>query len=115
MQQRTTTVTAVGSAIVSTPLRLDSWAQAPIGIQVVVVSGSPTYSVQHSFDDPNDPVNPIAYGSMTWSNCPTASLVGATTTQTGSYAFVPTFIQLSVAATTGVARLTILQPSAVPY
>lgn len=46
-------------------IRLDEWADAPLGCQVVV-SGTANFTVQHSFDDPNDLVNPTSFQNMFW-------------------------------------------------
>ena len=50
---RPITVTAGPSAGPSNMVRLDEWADAPVGVQVSL-SGSGNFTVQHSFDDPND-------------------------------------------------------------
>ena len=68
----------------------------------VVVSGTVTYTVEHTFDDVQDPdVTPIAF--------PHASVTGKTTNQDGNYAFPVRAVRLSVTAGTGTATLTVIQ------
>jgi hypothetical protein len=69
-----TTLTAAG---VSPPISLDPWADAPAAV-MVEVSGGAGFTVQYSFDDPNDLVNPIAQGSMVWDStlCPAGAVAG---------------------------------------
>jgi hypothetical protein len=96
--------------------RMDEWAPGPITIQCTIV-GAPTYSVQVSNDDPNSPTNPVAVGSMNWSNSPDAAAVGATTSIYTVLAQTPLFI--SVNQTVGTAGngvvATIVQSGVVPY
>jgi hypothetical protein len=87
----------------------DSWADAPLGIQVSV-SGTVNYTVQHSYDDPNDLISPVPLGSMWWDTglCP-AGAVGATTGITFSMATAPTWLRLLLNSGTGSARMTVTQ------
>lgn len=48
-------------------LRLDDFATAVVGGQIVC-SGGATFALYHSFDDPNDQVNPTPINSMKWDN-----------------------------------------------
>lgn len=66
----------------------------------VVVSGTVTYSVQHTFDDP-------AVGFTTWYSHPTIAL--KTDNQDGNYAFPVTGIKLLVTAGSGSATMNLLQ------
>ena len=66
----------------------------------VVVTGTVTYSVQHTFDDP-------AVGFTTWFSHP--SVAGETTNQDGNYAFPVTGIKLLVTAGTGTATMNLIQ------
>lgn len=111
MQPRTTTQTGVGR---STLIRLDTWAGSQVGVQLVV-TGTATYTLQQSFDDPNDPVSPIAQASMNWANCPDLGAVNSSASFQTWYNFVPTFISVNVTAGTGSVRMTVSQNSAVPY
>lgn len=66
----------------------------------VLVTGTVTYSVQHTFDDP-------AVGFSTWFSHPTVA--GETANADGNYAFPVTGIKLLVTAGTGTAELKLIQ------
>ena len=65
----------------------------------VVATGTVTYSVQHTFDDP-------AVGFTTWFSHPTVA--GETANADGNYAFPVTAIKVVVTGT-GVVRMTVIQ------
>lgn len=71
-----------------------------IGVGCVVVSGSPTYKVEHTFDDPQG-------SSKTWFDH--ASLTGKTANADGNYAFPVRGIRLSVTSGSGVVRAVLIQ------
>lgn len=71
-----------------------------IGFGVTIDDGSPTYSVQHTFDDP-------AVGFTTWFDHPT--VVGETADADGNYAFPVTGIKLVVTAGTGTVTMKLVQ------
>lgn len=93
---------------------MDCWAPGPISIQCVV-SGTVTYSVQVSNDDPNSPTNPVALNSMTWSPSPDSASQAATTSIYTVLAQVPTYIRINQTAGTGSVTATIVQASVAPY
>lgn len=66
----------------------------------VVVTGTVTYSVQHTFDDP-------AVGFTTWYSHPT--IAAKTDNQDGNYAFPVTGIKVLVTAGSGSATMNLLQ------
>jgi len=66
----------------------------------VVVTGTVTYTIQHTFDDP-------AVGFTTWFSHPT--VVDETTSQDGNYAFPVTGVKVLVTAGTGTAALNLIQ------
>ena len=66
----------------------------------VVVSGTVTYSVQHTFDDP-------AVGFTTWYSHPTIAI--KTDNQDGNYAFPVTGIKILVTAGNGSATMNLIQ------
>lgn len=99
-----TTVTGVedGPVVV-----LDKYA-TPLNVGlVVVVSGTITYSVQHTFDDPFD--ENFTPGTAEWIDHPI--LNGLTATQDSNYAFPPQACRLIGTAGTGTAELTVVQAS----
>lgn len=66
----------------------------------VIATGTVTYSVQHTFDDP-------AVGFTTWYSHPT--IAGKTDNQDGNYAFPVTGIKLLVTAGDGTATMKLIQ------
>lgn len=101
MRPKKITVTGVG---ISAWIPLDS-KQAPfsVGLGAVLVSGTATYTVQHTFDDVYDlTVVPVAFDN--------AGMAGLTANKDGNYAFPVKAIRLNV--TGGVApvvSLTMIQ------
>lgn len=97
MKQQTVSKTGVGSSgaiVVNTNV-------TPVNIGFgVVVTGTVTYTVQHTFDDP-------AVGFTTWFSHPT--VVDETTNQDGNYAFPVTGVKVLVTAGTGTASLQLIQ------
>jgi len=92
-------------------VRFDDFAPSNISIQCVV-SGSSTYSVQSTLDDPNDPVYPVSIASMSWVDSSDAAVVAATTTKQSNFLFAPKYARLVVTTTsTGSVRGTFLQSS----
>ena len=66
----------------------------------VVVTGTVTYSVQHTFDDP-------ATGFTTWFSHPTVA--AETANADGNYAFPVTGVKLLVSSGTGTATMNLIQ------
>lgn len=94
-------------------LRLDSWAFSQVGLQVDV-SGTVNYTVQQSFDDPNDPVSPVALASMTWANSSDSNVVSKTGAAQSYYAYAPTFVRITLNSGTGSVTMTAAQYGNVP-
>lgn len=94
-------------------LRLDSWAFAQVGIQVDV-SGTINYTVQQTFDDPNDPASPVSPASVVWVNSSDSAVVAKAVDAQSSYAYAPTFIKITANSGTGSAKLTAVQYGNVP-
>ena len=107
MQAVTASKTGVGA---TRPIRLDDFAPSNVSIQVNV-TGVATYTVETSLDDPNDPANPIAVGSMTWFPSSDAAVVGATASKQSNFLFAPKFVRANVTAGAGTVALTVLQSS----
>jgi hypothetical protein len=94
--------------------RMDDLAPGPISI-ACAVTGSATYSVQISNDDPNSATNPVAVGSMTWLPSPDAAATGATTSIYTILTAVPLFIRINQTAGSGSVAATIVQAGVGPY
>ncbi len=78
--------------------------QNPFSVAIgCVISGSPTYTVEHTFDD--------ILGGATATAFPHSSIVGQTTNKDGNYAFPVTGVRLNVTAGTGSVRMTLLYPT----
>ena len=109
MRPSTTTQTGTGESVT---VRLD-YRQNDFKVGFgVTASGTVTYSIQHSFDDPADFATDAAYNSgATWFDNDDTDLVGATTNQDGNYAFPIQSSRVSVTAGSGTATIIYLQGS----
>ncbi len=106
---RPITVVAGPAAGPSKMIRLDEWADAPVGVQVSI-QGTANYTVQHSFDDPNDLINPVALGDMFWDTglVPPAA-VDAALPITFAMATAPIWMRLLFNSGTGTAKMVVTQ------
>ena len=95
-------------------VRMDSWAAAQ-SVAQVSVSGSITYSVQTSMDDPNDPSAPVSVNDMVWLDALDANLVSETDDKSGFFAYTPTWVRVKGSSGTGTASLKIAQFLNAPY
>jgi len=92
-------------------VRFDDFAPSNISLQCNV-SGSATYTVQSSLDDPNDPFSPVAAASMTWVDSSDTNVVAATVTKQSNFLFAPKFVRVVLTTTsTGSVAMTSLQSS----
>ena len=87
---------------------MDSWANAQTIVQVNV-TGTATYTVETSMDDPNSATNPVAVGSMVWVNCADAAVVAKSASAQGVLAATPTFIRIKQTAGNGSTTMTLAQ------
>lgn len=95
-------------------VRFDDFAPSNISLQCNV-SGSATYTVQTTLDDPNDPFAPISSAAMNWVNSSDTAVVAATTTQQSNFLFAPLYARVIITTTsTGTVTGKFLQSSAVP-
>ena len=98
MRQQVVSKTGVGSSD-SIPMNLDS---TPFNVGfAVVVTGTVTYTVQHTFD------NPWTTNSPVWFDHPTVAAEVASAD--GNYAFPVAAIKVAVTAGDGTAQLTVIQ------
>jgi len=102
------TTDATAGTTYSRSVRMDSWAAAQSIIQVDV-TGTATYTVETSMDDPNSPTSPVAVGSMTWVNCADSNVVAKTASAQGVLVATPTFIRIKQTAGNGSTTMTIAQ------
>lgn len=76
--------------------------QTPVNIGLgCVVSGTPTYNIEHTFDDVLGGASAVAF--------PHATLTAKTANADGSYLFPVSAIRINITAGTGTVTLTILQ------
>lgn len=109
-----TTTDATAGTTYSRPVRMDTWANAQSVIQVNV-TGTATYTVETSMDDPNSPTNPVAENSMVWINCADAAIVAKSASAQGALAVTPTFIRIKQTAGNGSCSMTVAQFGNAPY
>lgn len=97
MKVQTVSKTGVGSS----PALVMNTNQTPFNVGFgVTVSGTVTYSVQHTFDDP-------AIGFSTWFSHPT--IANKTDNQDGNYAFPVTGVKVLVTSGSGTATMNLIQ------
>ena len=109
MQPLTVSTTdATAATTYSRKVRMDSWANAQTVLQVNV-TGTATYTVETSMDDPNSATNPVAEGSMTWVNCADSAVVAKSASAQGVLVATPTFIRIKQTAGNGSTTMTVAQ------
>lgn len=92
-------------------VRFDDFAPSNISIQCNV-SGSATYTVQSTLDDPYDPFSPVNAASMTWVNSSDTNVVAAIATKQSNFLFAPKYARVVLTTTsTGSVASTFLQSS----
>ena len=87
----------------SNPIIMDYHGRPEVSLQAVV-SGTATYTIQQTLDNPNS-----AGVTPTWFDHPDTTLVGATTNKQGNYAYIPVAIRLRQTAGSGSVTLTVVQ------
>lgn len=99
-------IVLTATAVAATPVAAMNLNVSPFNIGFgVVVTGTVTYTVQHTFDDVYAPTfNPA---TATWFNHPTVA--AQTTSQDGNYAFPVRGVRVNLTAGTGSVVATVLQ------
>lgn len=92
-------------------LRLDEWAGGQVCFQTTV-SGTVSYSVATTNDDPNSILNPVA--SPNWDTSLTG-VSGATANAYSTLNAIPTYIKINLASGTGSVSMTVTQSLSVPF
>ena len=107
-------ITVGTNNIASSPwVRFDSWALPQTAIQATV-SGTVTYTIQQTLQDPNSPTNPVNPYSVTWLNTNDTAAVNATTSVQTSYQYSPAFAKVTISAGTGSVTSTFTQFGVTP-
>lgn len=109
----TTTTDATSGATTSPLVYLDPWVQGGQVTVQTVVTGTVNYNVQYSMDDPNSPTNPVASGSMTWTDSGQGAKTGTNTFQFAS--FTPVYIRVIQNTGSGSTSTTVLQSGSVTF
>jgi hypothetical protein len=108
-------ITVGTNAVASSPwVRLDEWANSTVAIQCSV-TGTATYTLQQTLQDPNSPTDPVAPYSVAWLNSSDSAAVNATTTVQTSYQYAPVFARVTLTSGTGSVSSVFSQQSVVPY
>ncbi len=111
MRAITVNVAAPGT---SRPIRLDEWADAPVGGEVAT-TGTVNFTVQHCFDEgPDSLTNPIPAASMFWdtSLVPPAA-IGGTVGTSFSIATAPLWMRIVLNSGSGSVRMVVTQYNSV--
>jgi len=109
----TAAVTVGTNGIASTPwVRLDEWSPGSVSIQVNV-TGTVSYTVQSSNDDPNSPTNPVTPSAVTWINTNDANAVNATAAVQTNFLIVPLWGRVLLNSGTGSLSATFVQSGVV--
>jgi hypothetical protein len=91
----------------------DSYALSQTAIQATV-TGSVTYTIQQTLQDPSSPTNPVNPYSVVWLNTNDTAAVNATTTVQTSYQYSPAFAKVTITAGTGSVNATFTQFGVAP-
>lgn len=96
-------------------INLDSWAFGATTVQCAI-SGTVSYNVESSNDDPNYYANPISPASMSWDD---KYALGSSTAQTteimASMPSPPVWIRVLLNSGSGTVRMTVVQQGNAPY
>lgn len=107
-------VTVGTNGVASSPwVRFDDWAPNYITIQCTV-SGTVSYTIQNTMDDPNSATDPVALSSMTWLNTNDTDAVNAIASVKSNFQFAPTFARILLNSGSGSVTGTFLQSGSVP-
>lgn len=102
MRPITVSVTGVGSSVV-VPLDFRS---SPTNVAIgCILSGTATYTVEHTFDDVFSPT--FTPGSASW--LPNAGLTAKTTSADGNYVVPPRGVRVTIASGSGTVTMTLIQ------
>jgi hypothetical protein len=102
MQPQTASITGVGTSNVLVVSPYISPFNVGLGVKV---TGTITYSIQHTFDNPLAPG--FSAATATWYNH--AYMVSQTANMDGNYAYPVQAVRVNTSAGTGTAQLTLIQ------
>ena len=108
-------ITVGTTTVASSPwVRLDEFSVGQVGIQVTV-TGTVTYSLQQTLQDPGSPFSPVAAYQVVWLNSADASAVNSNTTIQSNYTYAPLYAKATITSGTGSLTVTYSQYSSAPY
>jgi hypothetical protein len=109
-------LTAIATPAAPSPMVcLDSWAGSMLGVQVVP-SGGAQFTIDYSFDNPNDLINPVPAGSMAFdSSMVPAGAVGGAASVSFQIPAAPIWGRLRLLNGLGQVRAVFLQPGKRAY
>lgn len=107
-------ITVGTNNVASSPwVRFDEYAMPQTAIQCTV-TGTVTYSLQQTLQDPNSPTNSTLPYSLTWLNTSDTAAVNATASLQTSYQYSPVFAKITISAGTGSVSATFTQFGVAP-
>ena len=95
-------------------VRFDDYSLSQTAIQATV-SGTVTYSIQQTLQDPSSPTNPVNPYSVAWLNTNDTAGVNASTTIQSSYQYSPAYAKVTITAGTGSVSTVFTQFGVAPY
>jgi len=95
-------------------VRLDEWASAQTSIQATA-SGTVSYTVQQTMQDPNSPTNPVSPYQVAWINISDPNMVNASATMQSTYVSTPTFAKVTLNNGSGSVTAIFAQSGVVPF
>ena len=108
-------ITVGTNSIASTDwVRLDEWAMPQTAIQCSV-TGTVTYTLQQTLQDPNSPTNPVNPYSVVWINSSDSAAVNSNVSIQTSYQYAPLYAKVTITAGTGSVSTVFNQFSNAPY
>ena len=94
-------ITIGTNGVASSPwVRLDEYALPQVGIQATV-TGTVSYTLQQTLQDPNAPVSPPLPYQVAWINSADAAAVNATTSIQSNYTYAPLWAKVTLNSGTG--------------
>jgi hypothetical protein len=108
-------ITVGTNSIASSPwVRLDDYALPQVAIQCTP-TGTVSYTVQQTLQDPSSAVNPVSPYQVTWLNTADNGAVNATAPVQTSYQYAPAFVKVTLNSGTGSVSAIITQLGVAPY
>ena len=108
-------ITVGTTTVASSPwIRFDEYALSQTAIQCSV-TGTVSYTIQQTLQDPNSPTNPVAPYSLVWLQSSDSQAVNASGNIQSSYQYSPTFARVTLNSGTGSVTATFTQFGVAPY